>query len=116
MTLYSESPEDTGPRSGARSECRLHLPSLSIEGFRGIKGLTISRLGRVTLLAGRNGVGKTMMLDAVRIHASRAHLSALTDLLVSRWRRSPRGGMRTEPTREQRSFSEGKTARAEVHA
>lgn len=84
MTLDSEPSEDTGPRSGARSDSRLHLPSLSIEGFRGIKDLSISRLGRVTLLAGRNGVGKTTVLDAVRIHASRARLSALTDLLVSR--------------------------------
>ena len=28
---------------------RLHLPSLSIKGFRGIDALTIERLGRVTI-------------------------------------------------------------------
>ena len=44
----------------------LHVPSLRIEGFRGIDSLTINRLGRVTLLAGRNGTGKTTVLDAVR--------------------------------------------------
>ena len=49
----------------------LHLPSLVIKNFRGIDELTIPRLGRVTLLAGKNGVGKTTVLDAVRIWADR---------------------------------------------
>ena len=49
----------------------LHLPSLVIKNFRGIDELTIPRLGRVTLLAGKNGVGKTTVLDAVRIWAAR---------------------------------------------
>ena len=48
----------------------LHLPSLVIKNFRGIDELTIPRLGRVTLLAGKNGVGKTTVLDAVRIYAA----------------------------------------------
>ena len=51
--------------SQERLDDRLHLPSLSIEGFRGIKELSIERLGRVTLLAGKNSVGKTTVLDAV---------------------------------------------------
>ena len=49
----------------------LHLPSLVIKNFRGIDELTIPRLGRVTLLAGKNGVGKTTVLDAVRVWADR---------------------------------------------
>ena len=59
----------------------LHVPSLRIEGFRGIDSLTINRLGRVTLLAGQNGTGKTTVLDAVRIFADRGHLSSLTAVL-----------------------------------
>ena len=59
----------------------LHVPSLWIEGFRGIDSLTINRLGRVTLLAGRNGTGKTTVLDAVRIFADRGRLSSLTAVL-----------------------------------
>ena len=62
----------------------LHLPDLSIAGFRGIEQLSIGRLGRVTLLAGRNGVGKTTVLDAVRVHAARGLPMVLHDLLERR--------------------------------
>ena len=60
----------------------LHLPDLYIEGFRGIDQLTIPRLGRVTLLAGKNGIGKTTVLDAVRVYAARGSHAALYELLV----------------------------------
>ena len=63
---------------------RLHLPDLTIKGFRGIDELSIPRLGRVTLLAGRNSVGKTTVLDAVRVYAARGRYSALSSLLWDR--------------------------------
>ena len=62
----------------------LHLPSLSIEGFRGIDALTIDRLGRVTLIAGKNSVGKTTVLDAIQVYAARGHYEILSQLLTSR--------------------------------
>ena len=62
----------------------LHLPSLSIKGFRGVDELSIHRLGRVTLIAGRNGVGKTTLLDAVRIFAARGSYPVLLDVLERR--------------------------------
>ncbi len=62
----------------------LHLPNLFIEGFRGIDTLPIPRLGRVTLLAGKNGIGKTTVLDAVRVYASRGRNPALHNLLWGR--------------------------------
>ena len=65
-------------------DSRLHLPSLSIEGFRGISSLSIKRLGRVTLLAGKNSVGKTTVLDAIRVYAARGHFDTLSELLESR--------------------------------
>ena len=58
----------------------LHLPNLSIGGFRGIRALEIPRLGRVTLLAGRNGAGKTTALEAVRLYASRGRGEVLSTL------------------------------------
>ncbi len=59
----------------------LHVPSLCIKGFRGIDSLTINRFGRVTLLAGRNGIGKTTALEAIRIFADRGRLSSLVEML-----------------------------------
>lgn len=47
----------------------LHLPNLTIKRFRGIQDLSIERLGRVTLIAGRNAAGKSTVLDAVRAYA-----------------------------------------------
>ena len=61
---------------------QLHLPNLSIRGFRGIDALSIPRLGRVTLLAGMNSVGKTTVLDAVAVYASRGR--SLSSLLWDR--------------------------------
>lgn len=61
----------------------LHLPSLSIRGFRGLRALEIPRLGRVTLLSGMNGVGKTATLEAVRLYASRGREQILSTLSSS---------------------------------
>ena len=66
------------------SNGQLHLPDLSITGFRGIRELRIPRLGRVTLLAGKNGVGKTTVLEAVRIYAARGSLRVLSTVLSNR--------------------------------
>ena len=72
----------SGYRSPACSgDARLHLPSLQVEGFRGINNLRIGKLGRVTLLAGANGVGKTTVLDAVGIFAARARYLSLVSVL-----------------------------------
>ncbi len=84
MMSDREASQTAGLGCGAGHGHCLHLQSLSIEGFRGIKELSIPRLGRATLLAGRNGVGKTTVLDAVRVYATRARLTALSELLMSR--------------------------------
>ena len=59
----------------------LHLPDLLIRGFRGIDEMDVPRLGRATLLAGRNGAGKTTVLDAVRVYAARGSYPVLNNLL-----------------------------------
>lgn len=75
----------TAPRAMSDElENGLHLLDLSIRNFRGIDRLSIGRLGRVTLLAGRNGVGKTTVLEAVRVHAARGRPSVLHELLNRR--------------------------------
>ena len=46
------------------------LTSLSIKNFRGIDQLTISPLGRINLIAGKNGVGKTAVLEGLWIFSA----------------------------------------------
>ena len=60
---------------------KIHLDSLVVSGFRGIANLAIPRLGRVTLLAGKNGVGKTAVLEAVRVYAARSSYGVLASVL-----------------------------------
>lgn len=66
----------------------LHLPDLYIEGFRGIDALTIPRLGRVTLLAGKNGIGKTTVLEAVVTFAAVGEPILLAQVLLGHDERS----------------------------
>jgi len=70
-----------------------HLPSLVIEGFRGFKKLELRKLGHVNLLVGKNGVGKSSVLDAVRLYATQFEFEEARKILVSRgeeWNASAR--------------------------
>jgi hypothetical protein len=48
----------------------LILPNLEIQGFRAFRKLQIERLGRVNLIVGKNNVGKTSVLEALRLYAN----------------------------------------------
>lgn len=61
----------------------LLLESLRIENYRVFKRLEIPRLGRVNLLVGRNNSGKSSVLEAVRLYASRCSDETLTSILDS---------------------------------
>lgn len=61
-----------------------HLPDLSIKGFRCFDQISVPDLGHVNLFAGRNGVGKTTILEAVKVYASRADESVLAELIAGR--------------------------------
>lgn len=50
----------------------LILKSLAIRNFRAFHDLTIEHLGRVNLIVGKNNVGKTSLLEALRLYTSRA--------------------------------------------
>lgn len=65
------------------SDHRLHLQDLSITGFRGLPSLVLPKLGRVTLITGRNGAGKTTVLEAIQAYASRGRTSVLNSILTS---------------------------------
>ena len=63
---------------------RLLLPNLVIKGFRGLKNLSIPKLNRVTLITGKNGVGKSTVLEAIKVYADCAEYTVLSELLTSR--------------------------------
>lgn len=69
---------DKDPSSG------LHIPSLRIQGLFGLSDLSIDRLGHATLISGKNGVGKTTVLEALSVFADRGGLATLTDILYRR--------------------------------
>ena len=67
-----------------------HLPDLRITAFRGIDELHIPELGRVTLVVGKNGVGKTTVLEAIRVYSARGQASSLASILRERGELSTR--------------------------
>ena len=46
------------------------LDSLEINNFRAFRHLLIERLGRVNLIVGKNNIGKSCLLEALRLYAS----------------------------------------------
>ena len=41
------------------------LTELTVTNFRNLKDVSLENLGRITLIAGKNGVGKTALLEAL---------------------------------------------------
>lgn len=60
------------------------METLEIKGFRGFKHLTVKRLGRVNLVVGKNNVGKSSLLEALRLYGAQGSPSVLRTLLWSR--------------------------------
>lgn len=68
------------------------LESLYIENYRLFKKLDIPKLGRVNLIPGRNNVGKTALLEALRIWASEGERSVINNII---WQRGDWGHRET---------------------
>jgi hypothetical protein len=62
----------------------LILDSLEIRNFRVFRYLCIERLGRVNLIAGKNNVGKTCLLEALWLYARRGYPQLIGHLLEVR--------------------------------
>ena len=60
------------------------LPSFEVENFRTFSDLRIGHLGGVNLVVGRNNVGKTMLLEALRLYACGGAPIAVLNLLYDR--------------------------------
>lgn len=60
------------------------LSAVTIEGFRGFEKIEIPSLGRVNLIVGQNNVGKTALLEALWIYASRNPALTVENILAAR--------------------------------
>ncbi len=60
------------------------INSLYIKNYRNLKELSIKSLGRVNLITGKNNTGKSTILEAIAIYASRGDLTTLYQLLEER--------------------------------
>ena len=58
-----------------------YLESLHIVNFLGMEEISFPRLQPVSLIVGMNGIGKSSVLDALRLHSTCAHPYELTALL-----------------------------------
>ncbi len=67
------------------------LESFAIRGFRAFPELVFPQLGRANLLIGRNGVGKTTVLEALRLYARGGSWADITEIMGAReeWQQSP---------------------------
>jgi len=62
----------------------LLLNSLEIRNFRGFHHLQIERLGRVNLIVGKNNVGKSSLLEALRLYTQRFSPTLVWEILRAR--------------------------------
>lgn len=60
------------------------LSNLEIKNFRAFSHLVIQRLGRVNLVVGKNNVGKTTLLEALRLYGSIWPRSTVSSILQER--------------------------------
>ncbi len=57
---------------------------LEVRNFRGLEHVRLEGLGRVNLIVGKNGVGKTTLLEAIRFYATSGDPRTVWEMLVSR--------------------------------
>jgi hypothetical protein len=62
----------------------LPLGSFEVEGYRGIRRLRLPRLEQVNLFVGLNNAGKTSLLEAIQLYASRTPRTVLASILRER--------------------------------
>lgn len=60
------------------------LASLNIKNYRNLKELRINSLGRVNLITGKNNTGKSTILEAIAIYATKGDLNLIYQLLGER--------------------------------
>jgi hypothetical protein len=59
----------------------LPLHGIQVEGYRGIRHLQLPRLEKVNLFVGVNNVGKTSLLEAIHLYATRTPIMVLASII-----------------------------------
>lgn len=73
------------PKRGQKNiMSKLILDSLEIKNFRAFQHLRIEKLGRVNLIVGKNNVGKSSVLEALWLYATKADPNIIMQLLRNR--------------------------------
>jgi hypothetical protein len=90
-------PEPADERVRARSSM---FSSIHIAGYRGFRRFEMANLGRVNLLVGNNSSGKTSMLEALYLLASRGDPTTLGMVLWRRGERLPADASPRRPAAE----------------
>lgn len=70
-------------RTGARRSPQ-RLDSLEIQNFRAFHRLAVEKLGNVNLIVGKNSVGKSALLEALRLYAAQGLPEVIADILQDR--------------------------------
>ncbi len=78
----------------------LLLDSLEIKGYRCFEHLTIEKLGRVNLIVGKNNVGKTALLEALRIYANHRDSKVIKDIIFERNESTVKNNFSLESSKE----------------
>jgi hypothetical protein len=60
------------------------LRSLSIQNFRLLRALTLPKVGNINLIVGGNNIGKSCLLEAIRIYGEEGHPRLLRELIRQR--------------------------------
>ena len=60
------------------------LESLYIKNYRNLKDISINSLGKVNLITGKNNTGKSTILEAIAIYATKVDLVLIYQLLGDR--------------------------------
>ncbi len=60
------------------------LDSLDIKNYRNLRKLSISSLGKVNLIIGKNNTGKSTLLEAIAVYATKGDLALIYQLLGDR--------------------------------
>jgi len=68
------------------------LDSLFIKNYRNLKELKIDSLGRINLITGKNNTGKSTILEAIAIYASKGEMPLIYQLLEERGENFKVGG------------------------